>query len=360
MGNPHSAYQGCLLGLAVGDAMGYTVDDNTLDEIRETYGPNGLLGYDLVNGYADVTSYTQLAAYTANGLLVGFSRGKTDHYLRYIVMAMREWAKRQHFPRAPEDSPFWIAKLPELRRRHNRDARTLDALRFETLGTPDTPINQAGAPGAITMAVAIGLFFNSKRMEPAQIGTLAVESIALTHGDPEAFLPGAVLAYCIAGILQEPERPLKEQFTQAISVMQTQFSRFSQADAVARTLRKALLLSDNHAIPVQEGMEQLGCCTSPECLAGAMYACLCHPADFDNAMITAVNHSGLSAAVGAITGAILGAKLGFEALPDFYLESLEPAPALSQLAVDLSRGSLTSSLFDADWDHKYVQGLPLI
>ena len=51
-----SVLQGCLLGLAVGDAMGYTVDNKTLDEIREDYGPNGLLGYDLVNGFADITS----------------------------------------------------------------------------------------------------------------------------------------------------------------------------------------------------------------------------------------------------------------------------------------------------------------
>ena len=51
-----SSYRGCLLGLAVGDAMGYTVDNRSWQEIQEDYGPNGLLGYDLVNGYADVTS----------------------------------------------------------------------------------------------------------------------------------------------------------------------------------------------------------------------------------------------------------------------------------------------------------------
>ena len=76
------------------------------------------------------------------------------------------------------------------------------------------------------------------------------------------------------------------------------------------------------------------------------------------ALITAVNHSGLSAAVGALTGAIMGAGLGAEALPEFYLESLSPAQALSELAKDLAQGALTSGLFDDDWDHKYMQGLP--
>ena len=62
-----SAYRGCLLGLAVGDAMGYTVDERYWQEIQRDYGPNGLLGYDLVNGYADVTSYTQYFIRDENG-----------------------------------------------------------------------------------------------------------------------------------------------------------------------------------------------------------------------------------------------------------------------------------------------------
>ena len=71
-----TSYRGCLLGMAVGDAMGYTVDNRSWSEIQEDYGPNGLLGYDLVNGYADVTSNTQLAAFTCNGLLFGLTRGQ--------------------------------------------------------------------------------------------------------------------------------------------------------------------------------------------------------------------------------------------------------------------------------------------
>ena len=50
MGKKQDIFRGCLLGLAVGDAMGYTVDSKSLEEICNDYGPNGLLGYDLVNG----------------------------------------------------------------------------------------------------------------------------------------------------------------------------------------------------------------------------------------------------------------------------------------------------------------------
>ena len=77
MAKKRSSYRGCLLGLAVGDAMGYTVNSHSLAEIQEDYGPNGLQGYDPVNGYAEVTSCTQLAAFTANGLLYGLTIGRS-------------------------------------------------------------------------------------------------------------------------------------------------------------------------------------------------------------------------------------------------------------------------------------------
>jgi hypothetical protein len=70
-----------------------------------------------------------------------------------------------------------------------------------------------------------------------------------------------------------------------------------------------------------------------------------------------VNHSGRSAAVGAVTGGLLGAKLGQEALPEFYLESLASAETLTELAFDMLQcGSLTNltNLFDDDWDRKYL------
>ena len=360
MGNKNSVIRGCLLGMAVGDAMGMAVNKLSWEEICENYGPNGLLGYDLRNDSAEVTSYTQVAAYVANGLLLSLTRGKPELRLRYMTEAMRQWAKRQHFPRDPDKNPFWISQISELRKRQCQDPRMLDATRFDPMGTVDRPINQANSPGAIMTGAVVGLFFDAKRMEPANIGSLAAQAVALTHGDPEAFLSAAALAYVIAGLLQQPEHSLKEQFMQAIETVDRQFrDKFPQTTALATRLKLTIGMADNQNMEPRQRMEQLYCSTAGECLAGAMYACLVSNEDFDTAMITAVNHSGRSCAVGAITGAILGAKLTEEALPEFYLESLEAADALRTLADDLALGSPTIGLFDDDWDHKYVQGLPL-
>ena len=355
-----ASYRGCLLGLAVGDAMGYTVDKKSWEEICQDYGPNGLLGYDLANGCADVTSYTQLAAFVCNGLILGTSRGNPAYYSRYISMAVQEWARSQQFRTVPEKTYCWVAQVPALRRRLCMDTRMLDALRKETLGTPDKPVFISASPGALTTAVAVGLCYDPEKMEPYHVGRLAAGAVALTHGDPVTFLSGAFLAYAIAGILQEPELPLPGQFLRATEVVTEQFgAQFPQTEQLRAKIDRALALTRDPEITPLVAMTLLECTSALDCLAGAVYASAIHAANFDEAMIVSVNHSGRSAAVGALTGAILGAKLGAEALPEFYLESLEPAAVLEELADDITEGRQLSRIFNDDWDQKYVQGLPV-
>lgn len=354
------AYRGCLLGLAVGDAMGMPVDDMRWEDIQENYGPHGLLGYDLRSDYAEITSYSQVCAYLCNALLLSVSRGRGDNKLEFAKLGLREWTRSQMFARDPEHSYCWVAKMPTFRRRHCRDTRMLDTLRLWALGAPEKPANKYTTPGSLTAAIAVGMFFHPKRMEPMEVGQLAAQIVALTHGDPTAFLSAAVLAYAVTGILNEPEMSLKKQFTAAIAAMQGQFfNQFPQAETVADTLTAAIARAGG-AEPMGQVMESLNCYSAMDCLAGAIYAALANEEDFDTAMITAVNHSGYSSAVASITGAILGAKMGHAALPDFYLESLDCAQALQTLSDDMVSYTPTKGLFDDDWDHKYVQGLPLV
>ena len=359
MQNKVCAYRGCLLGLAVGDAMGYTVDKKTWDEICEDYGPNGLLGYDLVNGSADITSYTQLTAFLCNGLLLGAIRGNPDKYSRYMAMSLREWAKSQQFRGTAEKTFCWLAQVPGMRRRHCMDTRMLDALNRETLGTPEAPVFQSAFPGAVTAAIGVGLCYEAARLEPHQIGRLGAEAVAFTHGDPEAFLSGAFLAHSIALILQNPDMHPSRIFTAAAEAVENQFAAvYPQTAVLTDKVQKAIELTRDPELTPLAAMTLLGCTTASECVAGGVYAAMIHMANFDEAMIVAVNHSGRSAAVGAITGALLGARLGEEALPEFYLESLEPADVLRELAEDLAQSRQVMRIFDDSWDQKYVQGLP--
>lgn len=358
-------YRGCLLGMAVGDAMGYTVDDRSLEQIRQDYGPEGLLGYDLVNGYADVSSYTQLAAFAGNGLLLGLTRGQMQGvmapYVRYIALAEREWAQTQRYSGNPERSVCWVSRDRELRGRRCMDTRMLDTLSRGKPGSLEEPVNRFVTPGAMTVAIPVGLFFNPLRTGREEIDRLGAEAVALTHGAPQAFLSGGVLAHIISRLIWDGSRNLKELVKESIEALQEGFGReyHRQANEVRDGLNMALRLAGSHNVSCVDAMEHLKCTTVPEILAGAVYAALCYENNFDEAMIAAVNHSGCSAAVGAVTGAILGAKLGEEAIPEFYLEPLEPIELLRELADDMLQGcpmELGRGLFDDDWDRKYIHG----
>ena len=359
------ACRGLLLGMAIGDAMGAAVDKKTLAQICEDYGPDGLLGYDMVNGLAEVSSYTQVAAFACNGLLLALTGGKTGpaDCLGYITLALKEWARVLYLPGDPQRRFCWLSHIPSLRQRKSLDARTLDAMIRDVPGTMEKPGNQAAGPGTLPAAAMIGMFFAPERMEVPQVGQLGAQTVALTHGEPAAFLSGAALAYAVAGILQEPELPLEEQVLQAVSAVQAQFGRrYPQAKELRLSVEKAVRLAQAPHLHPVETMEQLGCGTACQVLAGAVYAALASGDDFDRAMILAVNHSGKSAAVGALTGALLGAVLGEAALPAFYLESLPCSNVLRELADDLTGGGAQgwkSRLFDDDWDRKYNQGLPV-
>lgn len=354
---------GCLMGMAVGDAMGAAVEKKSYEEICETYGPAGLLGYDTVNGLAEITSYTQVAAFALNGLLLGITRGQTHDAMSYVTMALKEWASVQHFPKDPHRRNCWLRGIAAFRRRKCMDPRTLDALTRDVLGTPKRPSNQADGPGTLPVAVAMGLYFHPERLQFHQIGVLGAQTVALTHGEQSAFLSGSVLAYVIAAILNDPEGQLEAHFRLAAQVVADQFGKdFPQALRLQKLLEEVIDKAKDPTRKHVEMMEAIGCNSAERVLAGAMYAVLAGRGDFDASAIIAVNHSGKSAAVGAVTGAILGAKLGREALPEFYLECLEAAPVLQELATDLHNCNIkpgAKRLYDMEWDRKYTHGLPV-
>ena len=197
MAKKRSPYRGCLLGLAVGDAMGYTVNSHSLAEIQEDYGPNGLQGYDPVNGYAEVTSCTQLAAFTANGLLYGItmgrSKGTMSPFINYIARSHWEWACSQQMMDRPARTACWLFREKELCRRHCIDTRMKEVILRKQFGTPEERYNSMSTSTALTTAVGAAMFYDPADMDKGEIIRLGMEAVALTHGDPMAFLPGAAV-----------------------------------------------------------------------------------------------------------------------------------------------------------------------
>ena len=365
MAKKRSSYRGCLLGLAVGDAMGYTVNSHSLAEIQEDYGPNGLQGYDPVNGYAEVTSCTQLAAFTANGLLYGLtmgrSKGTMSPFINYIARSHWEWACSQQMMDRPARTACWLFREKELCRRHCIDTRMKEVILRKQFGTPEERYNSMSTSTALTTAVGAALFYDPADMDKGEIIRLGMEAVALTHGDPIAFLPGAAVTELVIAALQEPKKDLEAQIDEAMAAFAARFdSQYHRyVSQVSNLVKMAQSMSRDPKISPMEAMEKLQCKSGAQVLAGVVYALLAGGEDFDTSLIIAVNHSGASAVAGALVGAVLGARLGMEALPEFYLECLECGEILRELADDLFQGCPVETgdvFFDDEWDGKYCHG----
>ena len=365
MAKKRSSYRGCLLGLAVGDAMGYTVNSHSLKEIQEDYGPNGLQGYDPVNGYADITSCTQLTAFTANGLLYGItmgrSKGTMSPFINYIARSHWEWATSQAMMDRPARPVCWIFREKEMCRRHCIDTRMKEVILRKQFGTPEERYNSMTTASTLPAAVGAALFYDPADMEKGEITRLGMEAVALTHGDPMAFLPGAAVTELVTAALLKPTQPLQEQIEGAMADFTARFDPeyHRYISQINNLVKMAVSMSRDPKISPMEAMERLQCRTGAQVLAGVVYALLCGGEDFDSSLIIAVNHSGASAVAGALVGAVLGARLGLEALPEFYLECLECRDILQELADDLYQGCPIESgdvFFDDEWDGKYCHG----
>lgn len=354
--------RGCILGAAAGDALGYCVKELSLGEIQEKYGPQGLQGYDTINGYAPISSYTQMAMFTANGLLFGATRGALRGvmapYVNYLEVFYRDWAATQR-SRWVQGRPYaWLSTLEALHSRRAPDNTVLYALEQSRVGTMDEPINRSRGPSGLVRAMPIGLFLDPRETDRTEIALLGAESAALTQGDPMGFLPAAVLTDLVNRIVYDRPDSFRAALHKSVAAATRQFSlKYRQMTALAELLAKAESLADSRT-SAGEALATLDCRDAPGVLAGACFVCLRHPGDYDRGIVEAVNHSGDSAAVGTLAGGLLGAMLGTEGIPEFYLEPLELRSILEELSDDLFQGcpmSRDPNLFDDQWDQKYIQ-----
>ena len=93
--------RGSLIGGAIGDALGYPVEFLQEEQIFRKYGENGITAYtkDAVTGKALISDDTQMSLFTANGLLVGDTRGAMRGIRGwprgYVMRAYKDWLKTQ-------------------------------------------------------------------------------------------------------------------------------------------------------------------------------------------------------------------------------------------------------------------------
>ena len=105
--------KGCLLGGAVGDALGAPVEFLEWPAIEAKFGPSGIVDFALAYGLTGaITDDTQMMLFTAEGLLRAFVRGSlghTCHVPSVIRHALLRWLMTQDCQSAmPVSRDCWL------------------------------------------------------------------------------------------------------------------------------------------------------------------------------------------------------------------------------------------------------------
>ena len=369
--------RGSMVGGAVGDALGYAIEFMSEDSIFSKYGPEGITEYALAGGIAPISDDTQMTLFTANGILVGETRGCMRGIAgppsAYVAKAYQDWLKTQtsdfktvnSYKRfTDEGGTSWLLDVPELYFRRAPGSTCLSALagcKGNHRGTVSNRINNSKGCGGIMRVAPLALRCHPGQNYHVDLKTLdreGAEIAAITHGHSLGFMPAAVVTHVISRILNDSGRMSLEDIIQdARNTVAEIFAGDEHLEALTRIIDLAVSLSKNKDSD-RNNIHKIGeGWVAEETLGIALYCALKYQDDFSKAIITAVNHRGDSDSTGAVTGNILGAFIGYDAIEDKWKKNLELIDVILEMANDLCFGCLMEEMGDYEdpvWKAKYI------
>lgn len=333
-----SRYIGCLLGGAVGDALGYPVEFIRENAIREKYGPQGIRTLAQAGQPAFISDDTQMTLFAANAIV--YTKQQGGDLRENLWTAYREWLGTQGDTgrmEDPEHPRMWVYKEPRMHARRAPGNSCLNAIyNSPGGGTPEEPVNNSKGCGTVMRAAPFGLAVHhdpgsSHGDDFLVVHKMAVLDAALTHGHMAAWASSSILAQLIHEVVQR--RPRRDyRLENVIPPLVVPFDV-----GLGPLLRRAVELALDASVSDLEGIHALGeGWVADEALAIAVFCAVRYQDDFAAAIRAAVNHKGDSDSTGAICGNLLGAWLGKEAVEAaFDLKDLELREIIEKMADQL-------------------------
>lgn len=324
-----SKFRGCVIGQAVGDALGMPVERGALDDCRSYVDK-------LIAGQTNDVRHPMFAfgQYTDDSQLM---REMLLSFVTREKLSIKDYAARI--------SQLYTSDQVVGGSRASKKAalRIAAGASWKETGTPAPYARN----GAAMRAAPVGLFFYN---QPEQLVNAASAQARITHQDPKAIAGAVAIAAAVAYVI-ENQHIQTDAFLQAIaqSVASVDASFAEQLTMLSSwielptrdALQKALASDDLSVRPDNwEGIPPLAL---PSVL-WSLYAFLQNQNDYSQTVYTAILGGGDTDTTAAMAGAISGAYLGLEAIPANVAARLtdqgkwgyEPLLSLSDLAFHLT------------------------
>ncbi len=297
-------YEGCMLGLAIGDAIGAATEFLSYDDIRRKFPPEGVQGFHPFRGMrpGSYTDDTEMSIAVARGLLNAKDFG-TEAIMESMTKEFIAWRENTSSSRSPGNTCI-LGVLGLSSGKHWSESGVADSK----------------GCGTAMRSAPLGLAY---RHALDAITGLGSKISLMTHGHPIATAGSVATAFLVAKSLDGTDtadlhdelvrriRQIDEDF--AIHMILIPTAMAEQSSKVAHRI-----LGDGWA--------------AEEAVAGAIYANVKHPSSFKDIILEAANSGGDTDSKACIAGAIAGARLGREAIPSGWIEGIEDRDLLIELA----------------------------
>ncbi|KOG42975.1 ADP-ribosylglycohydrolase family protein [Streptomyces resistomycificus] len=337
--------RGCLLGGAVGDALGYPIEFASLDRIRASHGERGVTGY--VPGahgvVGRISDDTQMTLFTVEALNQAHARerakGIGGAWPQLLLQAYERWLETQTKPgpeqaAPPQDGAPAGGLITEAWLYSRRAPGNACLSGVAQMYAPDPWLELDGTPGQVNPdSKGCGTVMRSAPfglVNPADAAfAMAARGAQITHGHPTGYYAAGALAAIVAHLVQG------ESLEGSVLRALRELERFRGHEETSTALREALDLAAQGP-GTAERVESLGeGWVAEQALAIGVYCALAEPR-IEEALLLSVNHSGDSDSTGSICGNLLGARYGDVGLPHAWVERVEGRARIAALADDLA------------------------
>ncbi|MCB9849656.1 MAG: ADP-ribosylglycohydrolase family protein [Phycisphaerales bacterium] len=296
-------YEGAMLGLAIGDALGFPVEFLSLKSIRSRFGSEGITDLHPFARYpaGTFTDDTQMSLALARAILKKGNAAEHE-FLTEVAREFVTWSRSPENTRAPGNT--CMAACSEL---------AADC----SWRAPGN--NNSKGCGTAMRSAPIGLAWHG---DDDRIIRLASRTSELTHGHPCATAGSVAMALLTSWALDGMEpRDMYDRLVVATAPISRTFA--------AKLRQVPNVLDDAPA----SAYEELGdAWIAEEAVACALYAFWRTPSDYRQTVIAAANMDGDSDSAACIAGAISGAYNGITAIPEAWTQAVEDSTGLLTVA----------------------------
>lgn len=320
-------FEGCLLGLAIGDALGYAVEFSSMDEIRRRYGPKGIQELDLRGSTALFSDDTQMTIAVANGLIADGKDVTVESSAPLVAAEFVSWSRN---PPGGHRAPGGACMA-------GCRALSLGAEWEEAGGGIQ---GNRGGCGSVMRSAPYGLYFWNSEDDAIEI---AARHSRMTHGAPLALAASAALASGIYWALRDAH-PMTIAFRMVDAAARYDVTTARMLVDVQNLAKSVMCEEITPAAATERVLDRYRGWAGHEAIASALFCFLMATLDSEAGAVDGVfaetirlgaNSPGDSDSIACIAGALAGAWVGIGGIPERFVKVIERRDELFQVATKL-------------------------